>query len=152
MQSHGKDIKGATLSYFAGIGTTATAAGSGDATEVVGDTIDLEALSSRPSSVVFEIPVKSVLADTETCVLVGDLEKSADGSTWSSLVASATLLTLTGETGGTTEKGVARMGADLIQTNCRYIRCNYTPELSASGTDTAALGGAVAVFGGLDET
>lgn len=151
MHSHGKDLKGLTLSKFAAAATaTITAAGAGDNTEVTGDSIDLESLAARPAAVVIEIPVTATLDATETCIITGKLEKSADGSTWSDLVASATLLTLTGASGGSTEKGVARIGADLIQSGCRYIRSKMTPDLSRAGTDTMQVGAQVAVFGGLD--
>jgi hypothetical protein len=153
MQSHGKDLKGQTLSHFARAATAAiTAAGAGDNTEITGDSINLSSLASRPSSVVVEIPVTATLAATETCIVVGELEKSVDGSTWSDLVASATLLTLTGASGGSTEKGVARIGADLIQSDANYIRFKATPDLSRAGTDTMQVGAAVAVFGGLQNT
>jgi hypothetical protein len=151
MQSHGKDLKGQTLSFYARVGSTATAGSTGDNTEVTGDSIDITALSARPASVVFEIPVSAVLADTESIVVTGLIESSADNSTWETLVASATLLTMTSD-GGTTEKGVARIGADLIQSDVNYIRFKATPNLSRANTDTAALGAAVAVFGGLQTT
>lgn len=152
MQSHGKDLKGKTISAFAEAASAATAGGSGDNALVTGDAIDIQALSARPSSVVFEIPVSAVLDEDETCIVTGLIEKSADNSSWETLVASATLLTLTGASGGSTELGVARVGADLIQSDCRYVRVKYTPDLSRGATDTAALGATVAVFGGLDET
>lgn len=153
MQSHGKDLKGQTLAKFAGVASAAITAGAtGDNTEIVGDTIDLTTLSARPSSVVFDIPVRATLADTKTCIVTGLIEKSADNTNWEVLVASATLLTLTGLTGGTTEKGVARIGADLIESDCRYIRFKATPDLNATGTDTMTVGGVVATFGGLQTT
>ncbi len=151
MQSHGKDLKGQTISVFAEASSSATAGGSGDATLVTGDAIDIQALSTRPASVLFEIPVTATLADTESITVTGLIEKSADNSTWETLVASATLLTLTSD-GGTTETGTARVGADIVESDCRYVRVKYTPDLSASGTDTAALGATVAIFGGLDKT
>jgi len=152
MQSHGKDLKGKTISVFARAATAViTAAGAGDNTEITGDSIDLQALAARPSTVVIEIPVYAVLADAETCIVTGLLEKSADNSTWETMVASATLLTLLSD-GGTTEKGVARIGADLIESDCRYIRFKATPNLSRAGTDTMQVGGAVAVFCGLSTT
>jgi hypothetical protein len=153
MQSHGKDLKGQTLAFFAGVASAAiTAAATGDNTQIVGDTIDLTALDARPSSVVFDIPVRATLAEDKTCIVTGLIEKSADGATWATLLASTTLLTLTGDTGGSTEKGVARLGADLIESDCNYIRFKATPDLNASGTDTMTIGGVVATFGGLQKT
>lgn len=150
MKAHGKDINALTRAVFARAATAAiTAAGAGDNTEITGDTINVQTLAERPSSVSFEIPVTATLAATETCIVTGLIEKSVDGSTWVTLVASATLLTLTGASGGSTEKGVARIGADIIQSDCNYIRFKATPDLSRSGTDTMQVGAAVAIFGGL---
>lgn len=153
MQSHGKDLKGKTSAKFAGVASAViVAAATGDDTEIVGDTIDLTLLDERPSSVLFVVPVRATLADGKTCIVTGLIEKSADGTNWETLVASATLLTLLGATGGSTEKGVARIGSDLINSDCRYIRYKATPDLNATGTDTMQVGGAVAIFGGLQAT
>lgn len=152
MQSHGKDIKGQTLSAYAGNASAAITAGTGsDNSEITGDSVDIQALAKRPASVCFEIPIQATLADTETMTATGLIEKSADGSSWSTLLASATLLTLLSD-GGSTEKGVARMGADIVESDCRYVRYKITPDLSASGTDTMQIGAGVAVFGGVQET
>jgi hypothetical protein len=50
----------------------------------------------------------------------------------------------TGGSGGTTETGVKKYGVHL-GAGLRYIRLKYTPDLDATGTDTASLC-AVAVF------
>ena len=49
--------------------------------------------------------------------------------------------------GGSTETGVAVMRVDLSGVK-QYFRCAVTPDLSASGTDTATFG-AMFVLGGL---
>ena len=56
------------------------------------------------------------------------------------------ILTLTSAAGGT-EVGVGTLGYDLSRAR-RYVRIQATPDLSATGTDTASICG-VAVFGGL---
>jgi hypothetical protein len=151
MKSHGKDLKAQTHSVFARISTgSITAAGAGDNTEITGDTINIQTLPNRPASVVFEIPVVAVLGATQTCIVTGLIEKSVDGTTWTTMLASATLLTLLGGSGGTTEKGVARMGADLIESNANYVRFKATPDLNRAGTDTMTVGAAVAIFGGFE--
>ena len=81
--------------------------------------------------------------------MAGLIEYSADNSTWATLVASATLLTLTGQSGGSTETGVALMGADLVQSNVNYVRFKATPNLSRGATDTMNVGASVAIFGGI---
>lgn len=152
MQSHGKDLRGRTISRAAA-GGRLLAGGTGDNTEIVGATINLGALPSRPASVVFEVFGRAVLAATATLTIAAEVEQSVDGTTWSStdLVASATVLTLTGGSGGTTEMGVGRIGADLIQDGVNFIRIKMTPNLSAANTDTAEVS-AVAVFGSLSRT
>lgn len=149
MRAHGKDIQAETMSRFARAATVViTAAGAGDATELVGSAIDIRLLPHRPSSVVFEIPVTATLGATQTCIVTGLIEKSVDNSTWVVMKASATLLTLLGGAGGTTETGVARVGADLIESGANFIRFKATPDLNRAGTDTMQVGAAVAVFGG----
>lgn len=150
MQSHGKDLKGQTLSRAALAGRL-VAGGTGDNTEIVGPSINIGALANRPASVVFEVIGRGVLAATATLAIAAEVEYSADGTTWADLVATSTVLTLTGGSGGTTELGVARIGADLIQENVNFIRLKATPNLSAANTDTAEIA-AVAVFGGLAGT
>jgi hypothetical protein len=143
ISSHGKDIKNATLSKFCLAGT-ATAAGTGDATLITGDTINIATLAARPASVVFEIAGRAVLTATKSLAVTALVEASVDGTTWTTLVASATVLTLT-STGGGTETGVGRIGVDLISSDLNYIRLKATPDLSHTGTDTAIVA-AVAVF------
>lgn len=150
MQSHGKDLKGRTISRAAA-GGRLVAGGTGDNTEITGATINLMTLDARPTSVVFEVFGRSVLAAAATLVIAAEIEYSADGSNWSDLVASATVLTLTGGGGGSTELGVGRIGVDLIQANVNYIRIKMTPNLSAANTDTAEVS-AVAVFDALAKT
>lgn len=144
-----RNIRSALLAVFASVSASVTAGGSGDATEIVGSTIDLTALASRPSSVVFDIPCRAVLGATQTLVVAGKIQQSVDGSTWTDVTASATLLTLTGGSGGTTEVGVARLSCDLMRPDCLYIRARFTPDLNRANTDTAVIGHAVANFYGL---
>lgn len=152
MQSNGKDLKGRTISRAAA-GGRLVAGGTGDNTEIVGATINLATLAARPASVVFEVFGRAVLAASATLVITAEIEQSVDGTNWSStdLVASATVLTLTGGGGGSTELGVGRIGADLIQDGVNYIRIKMTPNLSAANTDTAEVS-AVAVFDALART
>ena len=149
--SRAKDVRSSLLAVFALASTSLTAGGSGDATEVVGSSINIATLAKRPTSVVFDIPCRAVLGATQTLVVVGKIEQSVDGSTWTDVTASATLLTLTGGSGGTTESGVARVGCDLVRANCNFIRVRATPDLNRANTDTAVMGAGVAEFGGLDE-
>jgi hypothetical protein len=146
-----KDVRSSLLAVFAMASTSLTAGGSGDNTEVVGSSINIATLPKRPHSVVFDIPCRAVLGATQTLIVAGKIEQSVDGSTWTDVTASATLLTLTGGSGGTTEVGVARVGCDLIRVNCNFIRVRATPDLNRANTDTAVMGAGVAEFGGLEE-
>lgn len=146
-----KNLRSFFSAVFALTSTAVTAGGSGDATEIVGATIDLAAQPRRVSSIEFEIPVRAVLGATQTCVVVGKIEVSPDNSTWTELAANATLLTLTGGSGGTTETGVARIGCDLIQNNYAYVRVKVTPDLNRANTDTAVVGGGVAILASSDQ-
>ena len=150
MDAFGCDIASQILLKHALAETNATAAGSGDATLITGSTLDLTALAQRPRSVCFAIPCEATLAATKTLVVTGSIETSADGSNWDVEVATATLLTLTGQTGGSTEKGFAKVGCTLAKKDVKYVRVKATPDLNASGTDTAKIGAGVAIFGGLD--
>jgi hypothetical protein len=147
MSSHEKDLRGRTISRAAAAGRL-LAGGTGDNTEIVGPTINLATLAARPASAVFEIVGRGVLAATATLTIAAEVEGSSDGTNWVDLVASATVLTLTGGSGGTTELGVGRIGVDLIQSNASFIRLKMTPNLSAANTDTAEVA-SVAVFDGL---
>lgn len=149
-QSHGKDIKNKTLSRACLAGSL-TAGGTGDATLITGATINIQTLPSRPAGMVFEIVARAVLAATKILGVAALVESSVDGTTWTTLVASSTVLTLTGGAGGSTELGVARIGVDLVQANVNYIRLKVTPDLDAANTDTAIVA-ALAVFGSLSKT
>ena len=150
MYSLGKDIAAELSAKFALTSTSVTAAGSGDATEVDGAAIDTLGISGDPTSICFFVPIRAVLAATKTAVVTANLQDSANGSTWADITTPAVILTLTGTSGGSTETGVGKLGFDLTKAR-RYIRIQVTPDLNATATDTAVLGGALAVFGGLNE-
>lgn len=149
-QSHGKDIRGRTLTRAA-LGGSLTAGGTGDNTQITGPTINIQSLAGRPAGMVFEIVARAVLAATKILTVTALVESSVDGTTWTTLVGSSTVLTLTGAAGGSTEHGVGRIGVDLIQSNVNFIRLKATPDLDAANTDTAIVA-AVAVFGSLSRT
>ena len=146
-----KNLRKFFNSVFALTSTAVTAGGTGDATEITGATISLATQSRRVASVEFEIPVRAVLSATETIVVVGKIETSPDNSTWTALATNATLLTLTGGSGGTTETGVARIGCDVMQNNYQYIRVKVTPDMSKANTDTAVVGAGVAILASSDQ-
>ena len=150
MNSLFRDVKASTKAVFAHVSTAVTAAGTGDATEITGATIDKNTLGFHAESVVFETPVRAVLAATKTITITMNIEDSADGNSWADVSTAAVELTLLGGSGGTTETGVARHGYDLNKLR-RYIRVMVTPDMSNTATDTAVVGGGVATFAGIQQ-
>lgn len=146
MASLGRDISHELIAKYAFASTAVTAAGSGDATEIVGLTIDTQALPTKAESVAFLVSVLASLTATKNITIAAHIQDSADDSTYADVVASQTILTLSA-TG--TNRGTGKIGVNLNLCR-RYIRIYLTPDMSASGTDTATVTG-IAVFGGLQE-
>lgn len=146
MYSLGRNIAAEILSLYAAAATSATAGGSGDATEVTGVTIDTSTFPTRAESIAFVLAATATLTAAKTHTVTAKIEDSADASTWATLVASATVILQTA-TGTSTKSG--RIGADL-NTARRYVRLKYTPDLSHTATDTSVTQ-SIAVLGGLQE-
>lgn len=126
--------------------TAVLAAGTGDATEVVGVIIDRAAIGF-PQSGVLAIPYTATLAAAETLSIAYSVEEGntsnlADAAVLKSATA-AVVATGAGTVTRTLEIDLSLAGAG------RYVRANFTPNLSRGATDTAALS-AVIVFGGAD--
>lgn len=127
---------------------TATAGGSGDNTAVTGVVID-RAAHGWAQSAVFVVPFTTTLAAAATLSVVmtvqdGDAANLSDAA---SFATRANAVVATGPAGGGTVTGVVELNVNLSGAK-RYVRLNFTPDLSAANTDTAALGSALAVFGG----
>ncbi|WP_313669151.1 hypothetical protein [Sandarakinorhabdus sp.] len=127
--------------------TAATAGGSGDNTAVTGVIIDRAALG-WPQSAVFAVPFTTTLGATNTLSVAmtvqdGDNSGLSDAGTFATR---ANGVVATGPGGGGTVTGVVELDVNLSGAK-RYVRLNFTPDLSAANTDTAALS-AVAVLGG----
>lgn len=124
--------------------TAATAGGSGDNTQVVGVILDRAALGF-PQSCVVAIPFTAALAAAATLSIAWDIDSGnasnlSDAEVLTSAAAQV-VATGAGTVTGTFEANISLAGAG------RYVRLNFTPNLSAANTDTAALS-AVIVFGG----
>ena len=126
-----------------------TAAGSGDNTEVVGDILD-RAIQGNPQSGVLAIQYTAMLTDGETLAISYDVEKGNTENLSDALLLATGVsqVVATGPAGGGTVRGTFEVDLKLSGAG-RYVRANFTPNLSASGADTAALS-AVVVFGGAD--
>ena len=121
-----------------------TAGGAGDATLVTGIIIDRAAIG-WPESAVLAIPFTATLGASATLSLAytvqeGNQSNLSDAATLASATA-AVVATGAGTVTGTFEVNLSLRGAG------RYVRANWTPDLSAANTDTAALS-AVLVTGG----
>lgn len=131
-----------------GANIAATAGGSGDAAEVTGAIFDRLAIGT-PSSGVLAVSYSATLAEGETLSLTYSVEEGAESDlSDAETLKSGTVVLATGDTGGSTEAGVAEVDVKLAAGG-RYVRVDLTPDLSAGSTDTAELA-AVMVCGGMD--
>lgn len=123
--------------------STATAGGTGDATEVTGATVDRLGFGSAAVAIAYT----TTLAATKTLSLAVSVQESDDGTNWDTAeVLQAATVQATGDTGGSTETGVLKI-VDSYETRARYVRYNVTPDLSNTATDTASIA-CVVVLGG----
>lgn len=127
--------------------STLTAAGTGDNTEVTGPDIDLSALGN-PKSLSVSIGFITTLTATKTLTLknVRILAGETASPTDVFATATASVVVATGPGGGGSRYGCYRFDVDLSGAG-RYCRLQFTPDLSASGTDTAEVWGD-GIFGG----
>lgn len=115
-----------------------TAGGSGDNTAVTGSTIDRMSGGSLAGSAALAIVGETTLAAAATLSLAWTLQHSADGSNWATYASSTNAVISTGATGGSTNLIELEIPVDLNSAN-RFVRLNFTPDLSAANTDTFAL-------------
>jgi len=128
--------------------STATAGGTGNATLVTGNTIDRMGFggSGMPGSALMGVIFESTLGATDTLSVAFNIQNSPDGSTWTDYLDQTAQVFATGPAGGGTVKGEANIQVDLGNA-MRFIRCNYTPTLSAASVDVF-YGDAVGFFAG----
>lgn len=120
---------------FGKVETDVTAGGSGDATEVDGAYIDV----TDCESVVAVISGTTTLQEDETLAISANFQDAtAIGGTGVADFGTALAATVvaTGGTGGTTETFAVKLSCDVSQSR-GYVRLQFTPNASASGTDTA---------------
>lgn len=164
-----KDLANMIIPVAATGHVSATAGGTGNNTAVTGLTIDRQALqpygaataidNATPIGAVFLLHYEAALGSGDTLSINAvKVEHSADGSTWStyadqSAVASdinydwpAAGVVDTGAAGGSTQRGVVAFGTNL-QGAMRYVRFDFTPDLSATSTDTASISVSAALTG-----
>jgi len=117
-----------------------TAGGAGDATTVTGVTVDRFSIGNGSMPLVANMAVayEATLASGATLSIGYAVQDSADGSTWADYQTATYAVVATGPSGGGAKNGVFDLGSVNLSSARRYVRLNYNPDLSASGTDTAA--------------
>lgn len=146
----GRDIGEEVISRSAFLPTTAVAAGTGDATEIDGTSIQRSALGSMYESCKLTIVGNATLSSGLLITLVANLQDSADGSTWADFGTALALTTAgTGGSGGDEQQFDIDLDNDIRGAK-DYLRVQVTPNLTHTGTDTAILAGTI-VFGGASE-
>lgn len=118
--------------YYAGSGS-ATAAGTGDATKVTSPDIDRQGYMAGT----LVISGQATLQAAKTLSFTIDIKdcSTADGS-FASYKAVAKTAYATGGTSGTTQAFMVPVDVNLEGAD-RYLNIDITPDLSATGTDTA---------------
>lgn len=145
--TYDKRYVGGTISVQRGAANTAvTAAGAGDATEVVGAIIDRAAFG-WPESMVAAVPWTATLAAAATLTIATVLQHGDQANLSDAVTFNTTAAVVVG-TGAGTLTGCLEVNMSLRGAK-RYVRQKFTPDLSAASIDTAALSGVV-VLGGAE--
>lgn len=133
-----------------GTGSNAvTAGGTGDATEVNAAWIGRNADSGIANSMKVIVSYSASLAAGATLTFAGNMQDAtAIGGTGAADYGAAFAATVaaTGATGGSTETGTFEIDVDLAGAR-EFVRAQITPNLSASGTDTASWNVTYVFFG-----
>ena len=115
--------------------TSVTAGGSGDATKVTGTSIERSGFYGGLLNIVANVTI----ADTKTLAYAVEIQESPDNSTWATaVVLQAETVVFTSDGGDTNTRVNVPLVVDLNSYG-KYVRFNITPNLSASGTDTASV-------------
>jgi hypothetical protein len=133
----------AGASAYGAVPAILTAGGNGDNTKITGQYFD----RAGYDSMVLAIAAFANLTNTKLLTFAVEMVESDDHSTWSSpaeVVQAATTLLIA--TSSTVFWGSTQIAVDL-KSRKKYVRFDITPNLDASGTDTA-LWTAVGVLGG----
>jgi hypothetical protein len=126
-----------------------TAAGTGDNTEVECEIVDLVALGN-PQSCKIVFAYETTLTAAKTLTLAFDVDHGADSGLSDAAVYDAGMTATVLETGAQTA-AVDSYEYDLDLAGAKqYLRVQYTPDLTHSGTDTVKMS-CVIVFGGFSE-
>ncbi|WP_370677635.1 hypothetical protein [Pleomorphomonas sp. PLEO] len=137
-------------SAFVAINKTATAAGTGDATEVDGAWVDRKPSDAGAfMSAKLVIAYTATLAATKTLAIAAQFRDATDSSGTSADDygdAIASTVVATGPAGGGTVTGTVEVDVDLAAAR-EFIQAQVTPDLNASGTDTVEWSAVLLLFG-----
>ncbi|EHM00535.1 hypothetical protein HMPREF9946_02575 [Acetobacteraceae bacterium AT-5844] len=142
----GRDDAALLTPAFAAAETAVTAGGAGDNTEVTTAALDLRDQfgTLRFTSLTLVLAATATLTAGQSLALkAARFQHSDDGTSWSDVKDGVTLPPIAG-TGTVT--GAAKLGCNLVEAK-RFVRAKFTPDLSASGTDTAKVGAAFVLSG-----
>lgn len=131
-----------------GCAVSATAGGSGDNSELTGEVIDRLGFHGC----VVAVPFRAALATGESLALTVKVAESDDGSTFGSDETIASAVNVATAAAGGTIHDCYKLQVNLSGVGTprkRYLRFKVTPNLSASGTDTAVISAAV-ILGGAE--
>lgn len=138
--------------------TPVTAGGTGDATEVDGTAYDRQVLGAGGPKLWAKLVIHftAVLAAAATLSIAANMQDDDDDGNgaptggWDDFGdALANAVVATGPGGGGTVSGVVELDVPLVSAR-RWIRAQYTPNLSAANTDTAEMS-ATWIFGGSND-
>lgn len=163
-----KDFGSMSIAVPASAHVSATAGGAGNNVAVTGTTIDRETLQPYGAGATYSnvVPIgarfllfydASITATKTLSIGTVQVQHSSDGTTWTTLWDQSGAAALTEPSGWpasgvvatATGQGVLSYAADLTGAN-RYVRFNFTPDLSNTATDTVTLA-AISVLSGMGE-
>ena len=126
--------------------STALAAGTGDDTEVNGAALDV---NGKYGSLKVALAYTATLTSTKTLSLTANLQTADDSSFSVNAEDFGVAMAKTAVAGGegvTSATGIVELDFDLRGAR-RYVRIQYTPDLSHSGTDTCTVAAAYVLAG-----
>jgi hypothetical protein len=131
--AYGKSVVANAQATAAGVAIVLTAGATEDGVEVQGQSIDCQGeLSGK-----LIISYLATLAEDKTLSFTVKEQQSANNSSWdTATVTQAATVAATGGSGGSNETGTVEFDLNL-NAKKQYVRYNITPDLSATGTDTA---------------
>mgnify|MGYP003346943335 CR=1 FL=1 len=136
MHASMNDAAARLAARYAAEGVDIVAGGAGDITDIDCAYVDRRGFASLKAVIAYT----ATLQAGETLKIAANLQDDADGAgvgtDFGDALASTTVAT--GPGGGGTRTGVIELDFDLTGAN-RYTRLQFTPNLSASGTDVAEL-------------